>query len=162
MDSLIYGILAYGAIMIILSLIVLVVAIAAYICRSLTLYRLFSAAYYPNAWMAWLPFCKQYAMVDMEESSSPDGCNVSYFNKINLPIPLCKFWFLICVLGCLPYIGWIIVLGAHVFFTLGNTTTMIANMRGTDPNSEVFPTLVAFLPFADAVYFNKVYKEING
>lgn len=83
-----------------LVLIPIVVALALYVLSSIAHMKGLKQLGYANAWMAWIPFGRWFALADCLQRDTDTPCGVS------MPMSAFRFWWVIqLIVSCIPKVG---------------------------------------------------------
>lgn len=141
--------------------------VAYYIMRAIALYRFFKTAGYSHPWMAWMPYLNLYAIGDFTSHRCGENGKVSMFGAIPIPAGLCRYWFVIyfilnMTLESMGMAGSLITLAVTLFFTAGTLSVLMAEMKGTDTEQEIWHSMAAsIIPFVDVAYFTGVRRRLG-
>jgi len=110
----IYSLLALGAVYVV---VLVIIGIAYYVWSSFVTYRVLQSANYDKAWMAWIPYARNYALADVTKD---EGDKTKVLNAFEVPNWLYQFYWvvpLILLFVKLPgTLEWIINIACSVIF----------------------------------------------
>ena len=163
-DNTIFTIAALGIIGIIIVVIAAIISLVCYILNSYSLYMILKAVGYDMAWLAWIPFCKYFA-ITMAFNFKNDP-NITIFG-LPLPRPVAGFAGIIgTVLAKLPFIGGIFPILAILIngFILGEMFDVCEDSEpGKNTGMGIVSSLIIFVQiFMFFKYMGKANRgEIN-
>lgn len=120
--------------------------LALYIWQSLEFYWLFRMCSYPNAWMAWIPLLRYYALAEV----TGDGMGQTRLYIINQSIStdIFRFWPIVAlVVSSFRNVGGILELLITILCLGSCFTTVFSKFENRDPNEvKVLGYLAGWIP----------------
>lgn len=164
-ENTIYTIAALGVIGIFIIIIAAIIGLVCYILNSYSLYMILKAVGYDMAWLAWIPFCRYFAItMAFNYKSDP---NITIFG-LAIPRPIAGFAGIIgAVLGrCIPFIGGVFPILAILIggFILGEMFDVCEDSEpGKNTGMGIVSSLIIFVQiFMFFKYMGKANRgEIN-
>jgi hypothetical protein len=133
-------------------IITLLLALACYIVTSLGYMKALKRLGYPNAWLAWIPFGRCYALADVAAQGQE---NITIIGTLTIPAMLYKLWWVVAILlRFVPFIGGLLSLAVTII-CFGHVFTRLFAMieRTSEQSQQAIGYISGFIPLVGAIKF---------